>query len=111
MRSSSAVFLDVADAIHRIGPGALATADTLKVFGKAGLALEPMLLKGKDAIQPERIETIQVPDGRVTAFLFPRGTVLSKDDKEVVFETARGPMEIKAKFNLAEMDYKGKLEL
>ena len=67
--------------------------------------------KGKDAIQPERIEMIQVPDGRVTAFLFPRGTVLSKDDKEVVFETARGPMEIKAKFNLAEMDYKGKLEL
>lgn len=67
--------------------------------------------KGKTAIQPERIEMIQVPDGRVTAFLFPRSTAFSKDDKEVIFETARGPMEIKAKFNLAEMDYKGKLEL
>ena len=50
-------------------------------------------------------------DGMVMAYLFPRTFVIDENDKEVAFETAMGPMEVRTKFVLKEMKFKGKLEL
>ena len=67
--------------------------------------------KGKDPIAPVRVEMLQTPAGRATAFLFPRTAGLSLDDKEVVFQTAMGPMAVKSTFKLKDMTYQGKLQL
>jgi hypothetical protein len=43
-------------------------------------------------------------------FLFTKEAIpLSLDDKEVDFTTHLGPLEVKAKFVLKEMKYRGKL--
>jgi hypothetical protein len=67
--------------------------------------------KGKDDLQPSRVEMVKGADGMVMAFLFPRTEAISADDKDVSFETAMGPMQIKSKFVLKEMMVQGKLEL
>lgn len=67
--------------------------------------------KGKSKITPERVEMVPGTDTMTTVFLFPRTPAIEESDKEVAFDTALGPMEIKAKFALKEMTYKGKLEL
>jgi hypothetical protein len=67
--------------------------------------------KGKSPVSPERVEMVSTPEGRVTAFLFPRSADLSLDDKEVTFHTAMGPMEVKSTFKLKDMVYQGKLQL
>jgi len=68
-------------------------------------------VNGKGAIPPARIEMLRTSDGQVTVFLFPRVNSMQVADKELLFETAMGPMEVKAKFALREMAVKGKLEL
>jgi hypothetical protein len=65
-------------------------------------------VKGKDPIAPVRIETIETGGGMLTVFLFPRGAAITPADKEVTFETALGPMAIKSKFNLKDMQYQGR---
>ena len=75
---------------------------------KAAAALK---IKGKDAIAPTRIEMATTPDGRTISFLFPRSSDIGMDDKEVAFETAMGPREIKVKFTLKDTVYGGKLAL
>ncbi|MGA2324803.1 MAG: hypothetical protein ABSH05_00810 [Bryobacteraceae bacterium] len=75
---------------------------------KAATALR---IKGKDAIAPTRVETAATPDGRTISFLFPRSAGISLDDKEVAFETAMGPREVKVKFTLRDMLFGGKLAL
>jgi hypothetical protein len=67
--------------------------------------------KGKDLIPPERVELLQTSEGQVAVFFFPRTVGLSADTKEVIFQSAMGPVEIKARFNLADMVYHGKLDL
>ena len=67
--------------------------------------------KGKDPIAPERIETIESAGGMLTFFLFPRSAQISLEDKEITFQTSLGPMAVKAKFNLKDMQYQGKLAL
>jgi len=70
-----------------------------------------LTIKGKPPIRAERIEVVQAADGMVTLFLFPRSTAISADDKEVAFETAMGPMEVKSKFYLKDMMFDGNLAL
>ena len=66
--------------------------------------------KGKKPIAPVRIRTSE--DDGVLLFYFPRDPdPISIEDKEVVFVTALGPLEVKAKFPLKEMTYRGKLAL
>lgn len=62
-------------------------------------------------IAPERVEVLDAGEGREVVFLFPRSEAVSMDDKEVDFETAMGPRQIKVKFTLKDMIYHGKLEL
>ena len=68
--------------------------------------------RGKDPISPDKIQVIPSPVGRVLLFAFPKGTdPILPEEKEVVFVTRMGPLEIKAKFPLKEMHFKGQLEL
>lgn len=67
--------------------------------------------KGGPAIRAERVVALAGPDGPVMLFLFPRAAGIQPADKEVTFESAMGPMEIKAKFPLKDMVYKGSLKL
>ena len=52
---------------------------------------------------PERVESLKESGGRVLFFLFPRGLNLENGGKDLSFESALGPMVIRAKFNLKEM--------
>lgn len=67
--------------------------------------------KGKPRIQPARVEIIKTPEGRATIYLFARKDAISPEDKEVLFQTAMGPMLVKARFTLKDMTYHGRLEL
>jgi hypothetical protein len=67
--------------------------------------------KGKDPVSPARMAMTQGDEGMTVLFLFPRTAEITADDKDVSFETAAGPMAIKAKFNLKDMVYDGKLAL
>jgi len=49
--------------------------------------------------------------GRTFVFLFPRTANVLEDDKEVTFLTSMGRMEVRSKFALKEMNFRGKLEL
>jgi hypothetical protein len=46
-----------------------------------------------------------------TLFYFSRGLALRPEDKQVVFSTKLGPIDVKCKFTLKEMMYRGNLEL
>ena len=51
-------------------------------------------------------------EGKMTfRFYFPRSADLSLDDKEVLFQTRVGPMELKQRFVLKDMTFDGKLAL
>lgn len=66
--------------------------------------------KGKDPVVPAQVQFSDT-DGTV-AFYFPIGSdPISAEDKEVVFQTKLGPMELKAKFTPKKMNYRGKLAL
>ena len=68
--------------------------------------------KGKDAIYPERVEILEGNNARLFVFLFPKeGQAITVGDKEVVFHSKLGAMDLKAKFSLKEMMNEGKLEL
>jgi hypothetical protein len=66
--------------------------------------------KGRDPIAPVHIDEVAA-DGTLL-FYFPADAgPISLDDKEVVFRTTLGPMELKARFVTREMKYRGSLEL
>jgi len=75
---------------------------------QAASTLKP---KRKEAILPARVETVVVAGTMLTVFLFPRTQAISLEDKEVTFQTALGPMRVKSKFKLKDMQYLGKLAL
>jgi hypothetical protein len=66
--------------------------------------------KGRDPISPMRV-TKGESDGALV-FYFPTDiNPISLDDKEIVFHMLLGPTELKARFALKEMRYRGKLAL
>jgi hypothetical protein len=67
--------------------------------------------KGKDPIGAAKVEGNPSPDGTTLRFYFPRSEPINVEDKEVVFETKMGPMELKTKFSLKDMVIDGKLAL
>jgi len=46
-----------------------------------------------------------------TLFYFSRGLALRPEDKQAIFSTKLGPIDVKCKFTLKDMMYQGKLEL
>lgn len=68
--------------------------------------------KGKDPINPDHVEMVGNSDDKGIMFSFPRNPdAIAVSDKEVTFVSAMGPLRIKAKFNLKDMMYQGRLEL
>ena len=68
--------------------------------------------KGKDPIYPERVEILEGNNARLVVFLFPKeGQAIELGDKDVTFHSKVGAVDMKAKFQLKEMVYEGKLEL
>ncbi len=71
-------------------------------------AVTSLQAKGTDPIAPDKVGR----SGPALVFYFPKGDhPFSMDDKEVIFATRLGPMEIKARFPLKDMQYDGRLEL
>ena len=65
-------------------------------------------IKGKAPLKPERIE----PSETGIMFLFSRDDhPIKREDKEVIFQTKLGPLELKARFALKDMLYHDRLEL
>jgi hypothetical protein len=67
--------------------------------------------KGRTPLTPARIELGQNEGKLVIVYFFSRTDEISADDKEVEFDSALGPMKMRAKFKLKDMMYDGKLEL
>jgi hypothetical protein len=65
-------------------------------------------IKGKSLLKPERSE----PSETGILFLFSRDDhPIKREDKEVIFQTKLGPLELKARFALKDMLYHDRLEL
>jgi hypothetical protein len=65
-------------------------------------------IKGKSPLKPERSE----PSETGILFLFSRDDhPIKREDKEVIFQTKLGPLELKARFALKDMLYHDRLEL
>jgi len=66
-----------------------------------------------DPLELQRVKiaprTPQSPSG--TLFYFSRVFPLTLEDKQVTFVTKVGPLEVKCKFTLKDMMYRGSLEL
>lgn len=75
------------------------------------LKITTLKRKDKPPLAAARLETIPLPSGRMSVFLFPRTDPIALDDKSVLFETAFGPIRVKSKFALKDMVWRGKLEL
>ena len=76
----------------------------------AGLAKAAMLLrKDKDPIAAESAQRLTDEPG--VAFLFPKTSAITLDDKEVEFVSKAGAIELKTRFKLKDMVLGGKLEL
>jgi hypothetical protein len=69
--------------------------------------------KGKDPIPAVNVGFIQGAKGMTVVYLFPKKDAVmdAAADKEVVFHSQMGPMEVKAKFALKDMTFDGKLAL
>jgi hypothetical protein len=69
--------------------------------------------KGKDPIHPEHVASGQDQNQNlVVFFMFGRtGQPIVTDDKEVTFVSQMGPAQFKAKFNLKDMTFDGRLDL
>jgi hypothetical protein len=70
-----------------------------------------LTIGSRGPMQPARVEMVRGEAGPVMVFLFPRVTDVSASDKDIQFQTAMGPMSVKAKFPLKDMTVKGKIEL
>jgi hypothetical protein len=66
--------------------------------------------KRKGALRPLRFLRDEKSGGVLFLFSNPAETI-SADDKEWVFETRMGPMEVKTKFTAKDMRYLGKLAI
>ena len=68
--------------------------------------------KGNDPIAPIQVQSGQIATGPISYFIFPRGShPIQESDKEVTFHIRMGRMEVKARFALKDMLYKGELAL
>jgi hypothetical protein len=69
-----------------------------------------LLRSGHDPLNPIKVELNQGADGRILLY-FPKSDPITPGEKTVEFRLIAGRTEIRKKFTLKEMEYKGKLEL
>lgn len=89
------------------GRGSEAPADMAQRL----LQMSSLQCKGKNPISPVHAEMKDSQADSVMLLYFPKDRPLELSDKEVTFATQMGPLTVKAKFNLKDMVYQGKLEL
>ena len=68
-----------------------------------------LLVRGKPALRPEDVKLD--PETGVIHVFFPRSFEISKGDKEVIFSTRFGSLNLDKRFRLADMMYQSRLEL
>lgn len=66
---------------------------------------------GKRDVKPLRVEVFQRTDGWVVVYLFPLSAELTQKDGTVEFNASIGRIVVVYSFDLAEMQYLGRLEL
>jgi hypothetical protein len=115
--------LPVREALHRGAAGETPADYILNVFGEvpgvetdsvdASLKENTRLEHKGDQIKLTRVEPAPKTglSGDGTLFYFSRLLALRPEDKEVTFTTRLGPLEVKCKFALKDMLYRGHLEL
>ncbi len=112
--------LPVRAALHGGTPGDAPSDYILNVFGDvpsaegdAALMDNTKLDHKGDQIKLSRVEPAPKTSfsSEGTLFYFSRLLALQVEDKEVTFSTKLGPLEVKCKFTLKDMLYRGKLEL
>ena len=69
-----------------------------------------LLRSGHDPLTPSKVELDQGKDGRMLLH-FPKSDPITLGEKSVEFRLATGRAEIRKKFPLKEMEYKGNLDL
>lgn len=69
-----------------------------------------LLRSGHDPLNPTKVELNQGADGRILLY-FPKTDPITPGEKTVEFRLVAGRTEIRKKFTLKDMEYKGKLEL
>jgi hypothetical protein len=67
--------------------------------------------KGHPPVQADRVKALPAGQALLVMVFFPRSANLTLDDKEVMFESSDGTLEMTSRFNLRKMVYKSKLEL
>jgi hypothetical protein len=68
--------------------------------------------KGREPAGPETIDAREGNGGRLLLFAFPHGAEpIALEEKEVEFRTRMGPLDVRAKFKLKDMLYRGRLAL
>lgn len=86
--------------------------DRKKAFEDRLKAQTKIERKGHDPMAPARANIIEGPGGRMLLFYFDRkADPIGKDEKDLTFQTALGPMEMKANFAPKDMLYHSELEL
>jgi hypothetical protein len=58
-----------------------------------------------------RVEVFQRTDGAAVVYLFPLSAEISRNDGRLEFEAHIGRIVVAQSFNLAEMEFQGRLEL
>lgn len=66
---------------------------------------------GKSDVRPLRVEVFQREDGVAVVYLFPLSAELTTKDRQVIFDAHIGRIAVLQSFDLAEMEFQGKLEL
>jgi hypothetical protein len=67
--------------------------------------------EGKKDVRPLRVEVFQRTDGAAVVYLFPLSAEISRNDGRLEFEAHIGRIVVAQSFNLAEMEFQGRLEL
>lgn len=76
------------------------------------LQMTTIKLQADKVYQPADVKMQQTVNGPVILFAFPRKELLlGPDDKQLLFKTSIGPMQIEVKFNLKDMVYEKQLSL
>jgi hypothetical protein len=66
---------------------------------------------GKEDVRPSAVEVFPLEDGTVVVYLFPFSAEIVKQDQRLEFNAHIGRIVVVQSFNLAEMEFQGKLEL
>jgi hypothetical protein len=82
-----------------------------KSLGDPLKGLAALKRKGKKDVRPSSVEVFQLEHSLVAVYLFPLSAEISKRDSLVEFTALIGRLQVSPIFNIAEMQFQGKLEL